>query len=190
MPGILGGHQIDAAQHVQCSLGDVKIADRVGTIYRVGMSLMGARECPDNCVAILARLHYGEFQHWSGNELEPGYKAAKCITTLRHPTRGSPARRLCVGAQSIFGQPGMPSAFSDLTKNAQWYLEQVDPAKPAEAFVWQMMAARSYLALGQAKPAAALYQQLQKRAKSPVQQAQLQLLRAPLLLARATPTRR
>ncbi|HHY0818968.1 TPA: penicillin-binding protein activator, partial [Klebsiella pneumoniae] len=80
-------------------------------------------------------------------------------------------------------QPGMPSAFSDLTKNAQWYLEQVDPAKPAEAFVWQMMAARSYLALGQAKPAAALYQQLQKQAKSPVQQAQLQLLQAHLLLA-------
>ncbi|WP_042880182.1 penicillin-binding protein activator, partial [Aeromonas sp. ZOR0002] len=77
----------------------------------------------------------------------------------------------------------MPSAFSDLTKNAQWYLEQVDPAKPAEAFVWQMMAARSYLALGQAKPAAALYQQLQKQAKSPEQQAQLQLLHAHLLLA-------
>lgn len=77
----------------------------------------------------------------------------------------------------------MPSTFSDLTKNAQWYLEQVDPAKPAEAFVWQMMAARSYLALGQAKPAAALYQQLQKQAKSPVQQAQLQLLQAHLLLA-------
>ena len=30
------------------------------------------------------------------------------------------------------GQSGMPSAFSNLTKNAQWYLEQVDPAKPAE----------------------------------------------------------
>jgi len=59
----------------------------------------------------------------------------------------------------------------------------MDPAKPAEAFVWQMMAARSYLALGQAKPAAALYQQLQKQAKSPVQQAQLQLLQAHLLLA-------
>ncbi|VXA87968.1 hypothetical protein AERO8C_50457 [Aeromonas veronii] len=48
----------------------------------------------------MARLHYGELQHWSGNELEPGYKAAKCITTLRHHTRGSTARRLCVGAQS------------------------------------------------------------------------------------------
>ena len=77
----------------------------------------------------------------------------------------------------------MPSAFSDLTKNAQWYLEQVDPAKPAEAFTWQVMAARSYLALGQAKPAAALYQQLQKQAGNPVQQAQLQLLQAHLLLA-------
>ena len=66
-------------------------------------------------------------------------------------------------------EPGMPSAFSDLTKNAQWYLEQVDPAKPTEAFTWQVMAARSYLALGQAKPAAALYQQLQKQAGNPVQ---------------------
>ena len=75
-------------------------------------------------------------------------------------------------------ESGMPSAFSDLTKNAQWYLEQVDPAKPAEAFTWQVMAARSYLALGQAKPAAALYQQLQKQAGNPVQQAQLQLLQA------------
>ncbi|KIQ80375.1 penicillin-binding protein activator [Aeromonas sp. L_1B5_3] len=77
----------------------------------------------------------------------------------------------------------MPSAFSDLTKNAQWYLEQVDPAKPAEAFTWQMLAARSYLALGQAKPASALFQQLQKQAKEPAQKAQLQLLQAHLLLA-------
>ena len=77
----------------------------------------------------------------------------------------------------------MPSAFSNLTKNAQWYLEQVDPAKPAAAFTWQMLAARSYLALGQAKPAAALFQQLQKQAKEPAQQAQLQLLQAHLLLA-------
>jgi len=77
----------------------------------------------------------------------------------------------------------MPSAFSNLTKNAQWYLEQVDPAKPAEAFTWQMLAARSYLALGQAKPASALFQQLQKQAKDPVQKAQLQLLQAHLLLA-------
>ncbi|WP_425890386.1 penicillin-binding protein activator [Aeromonas veronii] len=77
----------------------------------------------------------------------------------------------------------MPSAFSNLTKNAQWYLEQVDPAKPAEAFTWQMLAARSYLALGQAKPAAALFQQLQKQAKEPAQKAQLQLLQAHLLLA-------
>ncbi|EKP0293636.1 penicillin-binding protein activator [Aeromonas veronii] len=81
------------------------------------------------------------------------------------------------------GQSGMPSAFSNLTKNAQWYLEQVDPAKPAEAFTWQMLAARSYLALGQAKPASALFQQLQKQAKDPVQKAQLQLLQAHLLLA-------
>lgn len=81
------------------------------------------------------------------------------------------------------GQSGMPSAFSDLTKNAQWYLEQVDPAKPAEAFTWQMLAARSYLALGQAKPASALFQQLQKQAKEPAQKAQLQLLQAHLLLA-------
>jgi len=77
----------------------------------------------------------------------------------------------------------MPSAFSDLTKNAQWYLEQVDPAKPAEAFTWQMLAARSYLALGQAKPAAALFQQLQKQGQTPEQKAQLQLLQAHLLLA-------
>lgn len=77
----------------------------------------------------------------------------------------------------------MPSAFSNLTKNAQWYLEQVDPAKPAEAFTWQMLAARSYLALGQAKPASALFQQLQKQAKAPAQKAQLQLLQAHLLLA-------
>lgn len=77
----------------------------------------------------------------------------------------------------------MPSAFSNLTKNAQWYLEQVDPAKPAEAFTWQMLAARSYLALSQAKPASALFQQLQKQAKDPVQKAQLQLLQAHLLLA-------
>ena len=77
----------------------------------------------------------------------------------------------------------MPSAFSNLTKNAQWYLEQVDPAKPAEAFTWQMLAARSYLALGQAKPASALFQQLQKQAKEPTQKAQLQLLQAHLLLA-------
>ena len=77
----------------------------------------------------------------------------------------------------------MPSAFSNLTKNAQWYLEQVDPAKPAEAFTWQMLAARSYLALGQAKPASALFQQLQKQAKDPAQKAQLQLLQAHLLLA-------
>ena len=63
----------------------------------------------------------------------------------------------------------MPSAFSEITKNAQWYLEQVDPAKPAEAFTWQMLAARSYLALGQSKPAAALFQQLQKQAQSPEQ---------------------
>ncbi len=77
----------------------------------------------------------------------------------------------------------MPSAFSNLTKNAQWYLEQVDPAKPAEAFTWQMLAARSYLALGQAKPASALFQQLQKQAKEPAQKAQLQLLQAHLLLA-------
>ncbi|MFB2863715.1 penicillin-binding protein activator [Aeromonas sp. MdU4] len=81
------------------------------------------------------------------------------------------------------GQSGMPSAFSNLTKNAQWYLEQVDPAKPAEAFTWQMLAARSYLALGQAKPASALFQQLQKQAKAPDQKAQLQLLQAHLLLA-------
>ena len=81
------------------------------------------------------------------------------------------------------GQSGLPSAFSNLTKNAQWYLEQVDPAKPAEAFTWQMLAARSYLALGQAKPASALFQQLQKQAKDPVQKAQLQLLQAHLLLA-------
>ncbi|MBL0521815.1 penicillin-binding protein activator [Aeromonas enteropelogenes] len=81
------------------------------------------------------------------------------------------------------GQPGMPSAFSEITKNAQWYLEQVDPAKPAEAFTWQMLAARSYLALGQSKPAAALFQQLQKQAQSPEQKAQLQLLQAHLLLA-------
>ncbi|EKP0307838.1 penicillin-binding protein activator [Aeromonas veronii] len=81
------------------------------------------------------------------------------------------------------GPSGMPSAFSNLTKNAQWYLEQVDPAKPAEAFTWQMLAARSYLALGQAKPASALFQQLQKQAKDPVQKAQLQLLQAHLLLA-------
>ncbi|WP_408810889.1 penicillin-binding protein activator [Aeromonas enteropelogenes] len=81
------------------------------------------------------------------------------------------------------GQPGMPSAFSEITKNAQWYLEQVDPAKPAEAFTWQMLAARSYLALGQSKPAAALFQQLQKQAQSPAQKAQLQLLQAHLLLA-------
>lgn len=81
------------------------------------------------------------------------------------------------------GQSDMPSAFSDLTKNAQWYLEQVDPAKPAEAFTWQMLAARSYLALGQAKPASALFQQLQKQAKEPAQKAQLQLLQAHLLLA-------
>jgi uncharacterized protein len=80
-------------------------------------------------------------------------------------------------------QPGMPSAFSNLTKNAQWYLEQVDQAKPAEAFTWQVMAARSYLALGQAKPASALYQQLQKQAESAEQNAQLQLLQAHLLLA-------
>ena len=77
----------------------------------------------------------------------------------------------------------MPSAFSDLTKNAQWYLAQVDPAKPAEAFTWQVMAARSYLALGQAKPAAALFQQLQKQGQSAEQKAQLQLLQAHLLLA-------
>ena len=77
----------------------------------------------------------------------------------------------------------MPSAFSDLTKNAQWYLAQVDPAKPAEAFTWQVMAARSYLALGQAKPAAALFQQLQKQGQSTEQKAQLQLLQAHLLLA-------
>ena len=77
----------------------------------------------------------------------------------------------------------MPSAFSNLAKNAQWYLEQVDPAKPAEAFTWQMLAARSYLALGQTKPASALFQQLQKQAKDPVQKAQLQLLQAHLLLA-------
>lgn len=77
----------------------------------------------------------------------------------------------------------MPSAFSNLTKNAQWYLEQVDPAKPAEAFTWQMLAARSYLALGQAKPASALFQQLQKQAQSAEQKAQLQLLQAHLLLA-------
>ncbi|MEL3924293.1 MULTISPECIES: penicillin-binding protein activator [Aeromonas] len=77
----------------------------------------------------------------------------------------------------------MPSAFSEITKNAQWYLEQVDPAKPAEAFTWQMLAARSYLALGQSKPAAALFQQLQKQAQSPEQKAQLQLLQAHLLLA-------
>ncbi|MFM5438903.1 penicillin-binding protein activator [Aeromonas enteropelogenes] len=77
----------------------------------------------------------------------------------------------------------MPSAFSEITKNAQWYLEQVDPAKPAEAFTWQMLAARSYLALGQSKPAAALFQQLQKQAQSPAQKAQLQLLQAHLLLA-------
>ncbi len=101
MAGILGGHQIDAAQHIQCSLGDVgQIADRSGDYIQGWDVTHGSSECPDNCVAILARLHYGEFQHWSGNELEPGYKAAKCITTLRHPTRGSPARRLCVGAQS------------------------------------------------------------------------------------------
>lgn len=77
----------------------------------------------------------------------------------------------------------MPSAFSDLTKNAQWYLEQVDPAKPAEAFTWQMLAARSYLSLGQAKPASALFLQLQKQAQTPEQKAQLQLLQAHLLLA-------
>ncbi|MFQ2270027.1 penicillin-binding protein activator [Aeromonas enteropelogenes] len=81
------------------------------------------------------------------------------------------------------GQPGRPSAFSEITKNAQWYLEQVDPAKPAEAFTWQMLAARSYLALGQSKPAAALFQQLQKQAQSPELKAQLQLLQAHLLLA-------
>ncbi|MGY3915650.1 penicillin-binding protein activator [Aeromonas australiensis] len=77
----------------------------------------------------------------------------------------------------------MPSAFANLTKNAQWYLEQVDPAKPAEAFTWQMLAARSYLALGQTQPASALFQQLQKQAKDPAQKAQLQLLQAHLLLA-------
>lgn len=45
------------------------------------------------------------------------------------------------------------------------------------------MAARSYLALGQAKPAAALFQQLQKQGQSAEQKAQLQLLQAHLLLA-------
>ncbi|WP_236757872.1 penicillin-binding protein activator [Aeromonas cavernicola] len=77
----------------------------------------------------------------------------------------------------------MPSAFSDLTQNTQWYLAKVDPAKPAEAFTWQALAARSYLAQGQYQPASALLQQLQKQAATPQQQAQLQLLQAHLLLA-------
>ncbi len=102
--GIFGGDQVDAAQNIQRSLGDVsQIADRSGHYIQGWDVTHGISECPDNCVAILPRLHYGEFQHWSGNELEPGYKAAKCITTLRHPTRGNPAGRLCVGAQSTFG---------------------------------------------------------------------------------------
>ncbi len=84
----------------------------------------------------------------------------------------------------------MPSAFSDLTKNAQWYLAQVDPAKPAEAFTWQVMAARSYLALGQAKPAAALFQQLQKQGQSAEQKPSCNCCRLTCCSPRATPTRR
>ncbi|MGL5224533.1 MAG: penicillin-binding protein activator [Aeromonas sp.] len=77
----------------------------------------------------------------------------------------------------------MPSAFANLSKNAQWYLAKVKSADPAQAFTWQMLAARSYLANGQTKPALALFQQLQKQANGATQKAQLQLLQAHVLLA-------
>lgn len=78
---------------------------------------------------------------------------------------------------------GVPSAFSELTKNAQWYLEQVNPGKPDEAFTWQVLASRSYLLQGQPKSAVAVFNQATPLAKTPLQQAQLQLLQAQLLQA-------
>lgn len=81
------------------------------------------------------------------------------------------------------GQEGGLSGFAKLTQNPEAYLAKVDPAKPDEAFVWQTLAARSYLAQGQLNPAQALLQQLQKQAKTPQQQAQAQLLEAHVLLA-------
>ena len=81
------------------------------------------------------------------------------------------------------GREGGLSAFAKLTQTPDAYLAKVDPAKPDEAFIWQTLAARSYLAQGQINPAQALLQQLQKQAKTPQQQAQAQLLEAHLLLA-------
>lgn len=82
---------------------------------------------------------------------------------------------------------GVPSPFSRVTKQASWYLDQVDEDRPADAFTWQILAARSYLATGKRKPAAALLQKLRPQAKDPVQQALLQLLEANVVLAQGNP---
>lgn len=78
---------------------------------------------------------------------------------------------------------GPPSPFAKITQEADWYLDRVDENKPAEAFSWQILAARSYLAVGKTGPAAALLQQLRKQAKSAEQLAELQLLEAQIVLA-------
>ena len=189
MPGILGNHQIDAAQHVQCSLGDI------GRLP-IGWGLYTGLGChswefggPDNCVAILARLHLMEnFNTGRGNELEPGYKTAKCITTLRHPIAAVLLAACASEPNQSSGQPGIPSASRIGPRMPSGIWSRWIPPNRQRPRVADDGGAQ-LSALGQAKPAAALYQRLQKQAKSG-QQAQLQLLQAHLLLAQATPTRR
>lgn len=79
---------------------------------------------------------------------------------------------------------GVPSPFSRVTKEASWYLDQVDDQKPQDAFTWQILAARSYLATGKPAEAAKLLKALRKQAKSAAQFAQLQLLEAHVVLAK------
>ncbi|QFI55752.1 penicillin-binding protein activator [Aeromonas simiae] len=91
----------------------------------------------------------------------------------------------CASGPGSGNEPlSLPSPFSAVTQDAGWYLDRVSDEHPDEAFVWQILAARSYLASGKTEPAAALLQQLRKQGKSAEQLAQLQLLEAQVVLAK------
>ena len=106
VPGILGGHQIDAAQSVQCSLGDIRqIADGVGTIYRVGMSLMGSPSVPTIVSPYWPVYTMENFNTGRGMNLNRVTKQLSVSRLFGIPTRGSPARRLCVGPNQPSDSP-------------------------------------------------------------------------------------